>query len=349
MPDTQTLDAGIGHNSRAVAEILHDEPGALFDSPTMLDDLIKELEAEIEATPVNLETAKGRKALTTLATRITKFKTSLDGEGKHRNEAARESIGKIDAVRRQVRTSLDDLKAKARQPLTEWEEAEAARQKAIADTRQQIMKLGETTALDTADKLQARIDELKAIEINRDLFGDLADDATGLLNGTISQLGTVLVRQKQHEADQAELARLRTEREKELAERETKAKAEADAKAEKERQQRIEDEKKAAAEKAAANAAAEAKRQAEEEAQAKLDAERKRAEEAEAELERQRAEEERQAEEAAARKADEEHRSKVMRKAETALLERINISAETATLIVLAIAAGDVPGLEVQF
>ena len=350
MADSTALEPGIGHNSKAVAEILCDDPNALFESPSMLDDLIQELQTEIEALDVNLETAKGRKEITTLCTRITKFKTSLDGEGKHKNEAAREAIAKVDSVRRDVRTRLDDLKAAARKPLTDWEKAEATRQNTITTTRQHIMTLGtKYSVMDTSAKIRSRIEELKMVAVDPEIFGDLTDDTEGLKRGTIAQLETVFERQKQHEDDQAELARMRAEREKEKAEREAKERAEAEAKAEQERKDRIEQEKKEAADKAAAEAAAEAKRKAEQEHAAKLDEERRQREAAERELAEKEAEEKRQAEDEAARKADEEHRSNVMREIEGGLIAQANISADTAQVIALAMVAGNVPHIEVKF
>ena len=51
-------EATIGHNSAAVGEILRENPAAIFDEPDMLKQLVSELQDEIDAADVNLETVR---------------------------------------------------------------------------------------------------------------------------------------------------------------------------------------------------------------------------------------------------------------------------------------------------
>lgn len=341
--------ATIGHNSEAVVKILLAEPEALFQDPTMLDQLVDELRAEIVDTPIELDTAKGRSVITKLASRITTFKTTLDKTGKHLNEGHREAISKVDVVRRRVRSSLDELKELARKPLTDWEDAEHARNNQIQVTSLHIETLGEVGFDEDSAKITERINGLEAIEIPEDVFRDQAELYIQRKASTLERLKIILEKQVQAEKDAAELKQIRAEMEAKAAAEAKAQRAAEQARIEAERKEREEAERKASEERAAKAAADAAKRKVEAEARAKIDAERKQREAAEAELQRQERERQRIAQEKAEREADEAHRSQIMRGIETALIEQANISAETAQLITLAITAGNVPNVSVEF
>lgn len=118
----------------------------------------------------------------------------------------------------------------------------------------------------------------------------------------------------------------------------------------------------AAAEEAQRAAAAEAQRLAEAQAQAAaealkvqqreheeaLAAEKRRADELEAARKQQEAAAAEEARQAAARAADKEHRSEIMRAAKEAIMAH-GVGEETARTIVLAVAAGEVPAVRIEF
>ncbi|MEP4452784.1 MAG: hypothetical protein ABJ306_18210, partial [Hyphomonas sp.] len=116
-------EATIGHNSAAVGEILRENPAAIFDEPDMLKQLVSELQEDIDAADVNLETNVGRNEVISRANGITKLKASIDKAGLARTEEHRTAVKKVNEVRNQVKETLAELVAAARRPVTEWEDA----------------------------------------------------------------------------------------------------------------------------------------------------------------------------------------------------------------------------------
>src|SRR3546814_10114176 len=87
--------------------------------------------AEIDGFSGDVQTKKGRDAIASIAYKVAKSKTYLDGVGKELTDSAKELPKKIDATRKLVRDTLDAWKDEVRTPLTEWEQAEESRVAAI--------------------------------------------------------------------------------------------------------------------------------------------------------------------------------------------------------------------------
>jgi hypothetical protein len=71
-----------------------------------------------------VETAKSRKAIASMAYKVSQSKTILDNAGKDLVSEAKAKIKKIDMARKYSRDFLDSLRDEVRKPLTDWEEAE---------------------------------------------------------------------------------------------------------------------------------------------------------------------------------------------------------------------------------
>ena len=98
----------------------------VFIDTTGLDPIIAAIEKEVAAFVPDLSTAGSRKAIASMAFKITKAKTYLDGLGKDLVAEYKALPTKIDLNRKAMRDRLDALVTKTRQPLTDWE-AEQAR------------------------------------------------------------------------------------------------------------------------------------------------------------------------------------------------------------------------------
>lgn len=332
-----TEAATIGHNSAGVGEMLAENPKLLFTESGMLESLIEEIEAEVSGHKPNLETEAGRKSIASLAYSIARRKTAFDEAGKALNEDHRKAINEVDAVRRDLRTKLDALKDKARQPLNEWEQAEEDRKAAINEARI-LFAEALSARFETVEDAEDMRQRVVGAKLDPDVFGDLYDTANSERGAALDAIDGETVRLKQLEAERAELEKLRAEKEeRERAERET-AEKEAAAKAE---QERIEAERK----KAADEATAEANRRHE----AAVAEERRKADAAQAELDRQKREREEAEAAKAKREADQAHRSKIMKAAKEAIMEHGEIEEAAAKAIVLAAVAGSIPNVEVRF
>lgn len=325
------------------------------------------MKAECDAHVPDLSTETGRKKIASLAYKVARTKTAIDDAGKKLNEEARARINAIDESRREIRQQLDTLKDEVRKPLSEWEAAEERREESSKAELQSIRDMGRVDFDDTAETVGEKIKQLSAMVIDADLHKELAgvvDAAKAQALGSLNDAHARLLREEQ---ERAELERLRAEAaERERLEAEKREKEESErrrAAAEKAEHDRIAALQRQAEERARAEAEQKAKeeREATERAHAEaLATERRRAEEAEraAQADRDRiareeaeraAAAQREADEQARRDADRAHRSKVMTAAKEAIMEAGEVDEAAAKRIVLAIAAGNVPSINIRF
>jgi len=350
----------------AIATIIETNPVAVLTDTKVYSEFYDQMKAEIDAFEPDLTTVTGRKAIASLAYKVTRTKTAIDDAGKRLNEEARAKINAVDAQRRKVREELDALADEARRPLTDWEAAEAQR---VAECNNTINRIGLSiivTQDDTAETVSRRLDDLRREVISAETFQEGYDVAKERLSSAIDSLERAVARLTQEEADRAELARLRRDKEEREAQefaRAEEARLAAEAAAEEERRaeaERLASERREAeaAEadrrakereaQAIAAAAEQAERKAREEAQAKIDAANAEAERLRKQAEAKAAEEAAAAAEQARRDADRAHRGKTMGAAKDAIVA-LGTDAETARKIVLAIVAGEIPNVTLRF
>lgn len=311
-----------------------------------------EIEEEIAATPVDLDTKKGRDVIKSLAYKIARTKTAIDDAGKKLNEQRRKDINAVDAQRRECKEALEGLQESARKPLTEWEEAEKEREDKIKEVLSFLDSARVILAGDTSATLKVRVAEVEAIDDNAD-FMEAKAFALKTLNEGLERL-------LKEEADRAELARLRAEQaererldaEKRASEQREREEAERKNREEKAVQERAEvaaqraaDEAIAAERRKAEEAAAKAKAEHESEI-ARLAAEKRKLEEAET---ARVAEEKRLADEQERRENDRKHRSEIMKAAKNAFMERVGLEEQVAKEIVISITSGEIPNVSIRF
>ncbi len=339
----------------AIALIVSQTPVVVLTDEEKRAEFYAHIQAEVDAFVPDVSTAKGRKAIASLAYKIARTKTAIDDAGKKLNEEARAKINAVDAERRAVREHFDALSAKVRQPLTEWEEGEKKRLEFIDNMvamfrAARVVEMGETSA-----SIRERGAEIYKTVLNPVVFGDRLDDAQREKDETVAVLKAAMDRAIVAEKEAEELARLRAENEaRERAERE-KAEAERIERERKEAERRAE-EARADAEAEEARRVEVAAKEAEERAreeerrkhEAELAAERERAERAEAEAQAERDRIAAEEAERAAREADKAHRTKVMGEAKAAIMT-CGVDEETARKVVLLIKAGEVPHVRMEF
>lgn len=256
---------------------LPESPEAVFSG---IESILKQIEELAGTAPKNAETPENRKAIVSMAYKVARTKTALDGLGKQLIETEQEKIKAVNAQRRVVTERLDALRAEIRKPVDEYEAMEEKRVAGHNAALQEAHACGARATekgqsienpAEFFDELERRLAPLET----RD-FEEFSGSAVVVIAASKKAIAEARARRTQYDNDQAELAKLRAERaERERLEHERKV-AEAAAAAERERQEaekkRIEDEKnraiaeqKARAEAAQLEAeAAEKKRQAEE-------------------------------------------------------------------------------------
>lgn len=341
-------------------------PLVILTDGVKFDRFYDDVKRETDKLEIDLTTDSGRKRIASMAYKVAQTKTAIDEAGKTLTAEWRDKIGVVDEARRNIRTRLDALKIEVRRPLTEWEEAEAARVQRVDATLAQWRQWGVITAEDTPETVMDRHEALSAAIIDGEEYGSHFDIAANLRASLVETLASANERLLREAADRAELDRLRAAEAERVAAEEARRE-------EAEKRQREADE----AERAAAAAAhAEAQRRANEEAIAKraadaakaeaerqhaeaLAAEKRRADAAEAaqraeakriadERAAQEAEAERLAAEQAARDRDRKHRGDVMKSAKEAIMA-LGVDEDAAKKVVLAIVANEIPNVTLRF
>jgi colicin import membrane protein len=341
---------------------------AVFEGDAM-DPLIERIEREVMSHVPDISTQRGRQAIASLAYKIARSKTALDSAGKGLVSDIKARAGVIDASRKKMRDRLDELRDRVRLPLTEWEQAEEDRVNAHRDAIAMIRDMPRTHSdngtLVEASTLAEIVRSLDAIVID-ERWEEFANEASIVRDESLRTAKRALENQIKHEAEQAELAKLRREQQERIEkEREDRIRREAAERAKQEaereareareamerqaRKDREESERKLRDERLAAERreqelvlqAERAKReQIEAIHNAKMEAERK------AEVERKA--KEREAEERRLREADQKHRSRLMSEAKQALMSE-GMTETNAKTAIKAIVAGRVPHITIKW
>lgn len=332
--------------------------------PGAMDDVLSRIEEEVRATPKDISTEKGRKAIASLAHKVAKSKTFIEDQRLALVSDEKKRLAVIDAEGKKMRDRLDALKVEARQPLTEWENAEKNRT-AIHEENIQAMETAGTLDFGASiEEIKNRISILESVDLS--VFQEFTDRAKSTKSSVLSGLETKLKIAEKQEADALEMTKLRHEaeervkRDREIAiAQEAREKAQKEAEAERGRIEAEKFQAEARAKQAEAEKAAAEVRHAEEAKQAKLRAERAakealaRAEvdrKAAIEAERAKVEQERKRveAEAKAREKDKAYKAQVNGEALKAFLAA-GLDEKMGKLAVTAIAKGLIPNVKISY
>ena len=116
------------------------ECAALF-VPNGLDKILALIQREVEQFQPDVSTEKGRKAIASLARKVSTSMARLEEYGKNESMAIKSKATGIDSERRRMKEFLSALRDKARKPLTDYEEAVKARSEAHQDALKEVMDL----------------------------------------------------------------------------------------------------------------------------------------------------------------------------------------------------------------
>lgn len=328
---------------------------AAFINDEFIEGLIKDIREKASSVVGDLNTVKGRRAYISMAANVRSTKTAIDDAGKKLVAEMKKRPALVDASRKKVRDSLDELAVEIRKPVTDWEAEQ--KEKEFNAMWDEALELDAKITAERAAALAAKIeaDHEMALLMNEKIDRDReearqkAEQAKREHEERIKREAEEKARREADEAAKREIeAAAAREREatlaKERAEREAKELAE---KAERDRieaEQRAEREKKEAAEKAERDkqqAIAEEQRKAHEEAE-RIKRENEQKEQARL------AEEKRIKDEEARRAADKEHRKIVNNKALQDLISA-GVPEECAKLCITAIAKGNITAISINY
>lgn len=299
-----------------------------------LNPVLEQITAEAKSLVPDLTTGKGRKDVASMANKVARSKTLLDGLGKDLVAGRKAEIKKVDEERKRMRDYLDALKIEVRQPLTEWEE------------EQEQLK-AEEAAKKEAERLATQVenDHEIGLLLNEKHDKEIAE-AAELVRVEQQQREARIALEAKEAAELEAQERLKAERiARENAEREARD-AEARAK-----QQAIDAE--AARLKAIADAET-AERQAKENAERQaVENERRVKQEAEAATQRERdriaQQQKAELEAKQKREADQKHKAGINNAALIALIDKAGLSEEQARAAVVAIAKQQIPAVSINY
>lgn len=324
-----------------------------------LKPFIDRVREEVSGEVPDLSTKKGRDRVASLAAKVSKSKVAVEKPGREYLKRLKEMPKVVEAELREFVTSMDDLRDEVRKPLTDWEAAEAAR---VAEHKAGLESLRNTDTTDaSAAMIKSLIADMEAEEIGQD-WEEFEAEAHRVKAASLATLREALVKREQYEAEQAELERLRAEREAQaqrereaqlVREAEERARREAEQAAQAEREAVIRREAEAKARelylKQQAEAAEREKAVAEQRAmQAEIDAKAKAEQAAAAERQRYLDEQREAAKAAALREADQANRAAVNRAALDAFIAG-GLPEECAKQAVILIAKKQIPNITISY
>lgn len=351
---------------------------AAFSEKDGLAQVVDQARALVDGFEHDLSTGAGRKRTASLSRKVSNLKVRLDGLGKDLVADWKAKSAKVDTNRRAMKIALEQLRDEARQPLTDWEEAEKARVEAI---RQRIESMewshcNEDGTDCTASQLQDQLTLIESVVIDES-FAEYEAQAARQKDVAVTNLRSVIQKRQQYEVEQEELARLRKEQEereqreyeerlkqeaadKARQEAEAVAKAEAD-RIEREKEEALEREEEAkhraeVAEREKIAAEERAKIEAEQAEERRIAAEKKAEEDAkaaaeaarQAEIRRQLEAEAKEKAEQEAREANNRHVASIRGQAKQALMG-LGLTEELAKKVVLAIHNQEVPNVSIKY
>lgn len=207
--------------------------GADLFKKNQLDSVLEQIRTNALSVVPNIKTAKGRKEIASLAAKVARSKTLIDGLGKTLVADAKKSIKQVDNQRKHARETLDALKKEVRKPLDDWEAAEEERKERIRADINHLKEYAKDCGDLPATMLENLIEALENTVIDES-FQEFQQEAEGARAISLARLRDALVSRRKFEADQAELQALR-EKQEAWDRREAKEREEAEAKAEEER------------------------------------------------------------------------------------------------------------------
>ncbi len=342
--------ATIGHNSAipAYAEFL-----------TQLE----ELRATNKAATFDYGTPRGNRDARSHVHALRKVRAALDAARKEEKAESLKYGRLVDEQAKVIKVELDEMIDLHAKPLQEIEDREEERIEQHKANLAELKGAGEHSFLHwqdfPLDALKDRLAEVEAEPLGKEHWEEFALEAAEAKDFSIAAMRFHLAKREKHDAEQAELERLRTEAaERKRADREEELRKEGEraAAAEAERKTKQERERAAGATAAAKEASErrelELRLAAETAEKEKAEAETRAAtaaKETEERLAREATENaEKEAAETAKREADKQHRAKINRAALKCFMEG-GLTKETATLAITLIAKRAIPNIRIAY
>lgn len=195
--------------------VIKDEKALELFTSGNVDPIIAEAKKIVDGFKHDLSTGVSRAKTASLASGVSKFKVKIDGLRKDLVADWKAKSKAVDESGKKIRDALDELKIKARKPLTDWENEEKERVIAITEKIEAIKNLSHDLLINpdpSMSELQMAKTILETITVDSS-FEEYEFEATKEYAKSTDAL-KVLIEKKQEALEQAaELRRLKEEQE----------------------------------------------------------------------------------------------------------------------------------------
>jgi predicted phage tail protein len=193
-------------------------PVEFYASRHKITAILDDIGCQAHAVEHDVSTLKGRTSIAGTAYKVARSKTYLDGLGKQLVAEIKQQAAAVDAERKYIRDTLDELRDSIRRPLDEWEAAEEVR-KAAHQSRLNRLSGISASILDTPSELDAKIVQLNALM-----------DHQWEEHGQQAKIRSAIILKSLEDAREAAIARIaEDERQKEIAAKNAAEKAKLEA------------------------------------------------------------------------------------------------------------------------
>jgi hypothetical protein len=184
------------------------QPSALF-VPGGLSQILAAIEQDARSIVLDVTTRKGREQIASVAAKVARSKTYLDGLGKDYVAELKRLPVQVDAERKAMRDRLDALRDEIRAPLTAWEAEEERKERATTDLVHAISApvLMGTSSVAICDRLA----EIQIIEMPAGISDAQAGRIVAAVEAATPMLTAALDAALKAEEQAAEVARLQRE------------------------------------------------------------------------------------------------------------------------------------------
>jgi hypothetical protein len=181
--------------------------------PEKVKEVIEAISKEVRSKDFDMEKAKDRASCASLAHKIARSKTFLDGLGKTLTTDWKERAKVVDNQRKEIRDSLDSLKEEVREPLTAFENKEKERVKkcieVIENVRSYFTQYGHEN---DSTQIKTAIYGLDSINLS-ECYGDYLFQANEAVIKSKDYLNALYENAKKVEKEREELELLKKEKE----------------------------------------------------------------------------------------------------------------------------------------
>lgn len=170
----------------------------VFASPQGVDLLLKRIRNEAASETPDVTTAKGRARIASLAHKVSKAKVLVDDHGKELVAEEKKRLALIDADRKKWRDGCDALRDEIRQPLTNWENVEAARVQKHKDAIEALRELSRQSMGKDSAAITALLEQAEAVALGEH-WDEFAAEAGKAKDETIAVLRMDLANRQKYE------------------------------------------------------------------------------------------------------------------------------------------------------